>query len=177
MAIPEFYEVRPPNDNSHEELIVSFAEINDVLLRLAQRVALAGGTQGEKGDKGEKGDAGAEPVIKIVNVVDSNTVVGNILYCAAAFNFNRCNAGAEATMPCRVMALEDGDGLKEVLLSGEVTLATWSWSAGPIYVSTAAGQLTQTAPAASGDQVQIVGWALSAIKIHFKPDSTLVEIA
>lgn len=50
-----------------------------------------------------------------------------------------------------------------VVTSGTVRNDAWSWTpGGVIYLNTAAGGLTQTAPSASGDKVQQIGRALTA---------------
>jgi DUF4097 and DUF4098 domain-containing protein YvlB len=100
--------------------------------------------------------------VDTVTVDDGSAVFGNALYIAADFHYERCDADAEATMPCRGIALEDGSGSKLILRRGKIRDDTWNWSAGPIYVSTTTGGLTQSAPSGSGDVVQVVGHALSA---------------
>ena len=62
--------------------------------------------------------------------------------------------------------------------SGQICNTAWNWTLGKdIYVSTTVGTLTQTAPAASQNHVQIVGYALSADTIYFNPEYGTVEIA
>lgn len=125
------------------------------------------------------GELGSVGTIKTMTrtVDDAAAVFGNALYCAGDFNYERCDADAAATMPCTCLALESGDGSKNTLLEGIIYDATWDWSAGAIYVSTTVGELTQPAPSGSGDQVQIVGYALDADTMYFLPNSTIVEIA
>jgi len=110
-------------------------------------------------------------------VDDASALFGNALYCAADFHYERCDANAAATMPCCALALESGAGSKKILLIGQISNSSWDWSTGNIYVSATTGELTQTAPSSSGDQVQIVGFALSADTIFFNPNLTLVEVA
>ena len=110
--------------------------------------------------------------------VDANaTGIGAALYLAADFHYDEADASAAATMRCTAMALETGTGSKDVLLEGFIRNDAWDWSAGDIYVSLTTGGLTQTAPSASGEQVQVVGWAYSADIMYFKPSSTVLEIA
>ena len=110
--------------------------------------------------------------------VDANaTGIGAALYLAADFHYDEADASAAATMRCTAMALEAGTGSKDVLLEGFIRNDAWDWSAGDIYVSLTTGGLTQTAPSASGEQVQVVGWAYSADIMYFKPSSTVLEIA
>jgi hypothetical protein len=111
-----------------------------------------------------------------VTVDDSSTVFGNTLYCADDFHYERCDADSTTTMVCKCLALESGAGAKKVLLSGQICDTSWTWSAGDIYVSLTIGELTQTLASGTGDQVQIIGGALSVDTIYFQPDSTIVEI-
>ena len=118
-----------------------------------------------------------EGMIINVTVDDASVAFGNPLYCADDFNYERCDADTTATMPCVALAVETGAGSKMVLLEGQICNTTWDWSAGPIYISLTTGALTQTIPSGTGDQVQIVGFALSADTMYFRPDSTVVEIS
>lgn len=110
--------------------------------------------------------------------VDANsTGVGAALFIAADGNYEEANAGALATMPGVALALETGTGNKKILLQGNIRNNTWSWTPGGlIYISTTTGALTQTIPSASGQQVQIVGYASSANTIYFNPNLMLIEI-
>ena len=68
-----------------------------------------------------------------------------------------------------------------VLLDGFVRDDTWNWTdggiAGQVYVSTTAGGLTQTAPSATGDQIQVVGYAHTGDVLYFKPSRDVIEIS
>lgn len=114
-----------------------------------------------------------------VTVDDASTAFGNVLYVAADFHYERAQADSDSTIPAVVMALEAGDGSgKLVLEEGQICNTDWDWSAGLVYVDDdTAGGLTQTPPSDTGDQVQAVGWALSADTIYFRPDQTYLEIA
>lgn len=115
--------------------------------------------------------------VMTVTVDDASAVFGNALYCAADFHYERCDANATATMPCRCLALESGAGSVSVLVEGQICNTAWTWVNGDIYISGTTGALTQTAPAVTGDQVQRVGFALSADTIMFQPDSTVIKIS
>jgi len=114
--------------------------------------------------------------IMTVTVDDASAAFGNPLYCANDFHYERTDADSAATMLCVAMALEAGAGSKKVLLEGQICNTAWGWSAGPLYVSCTTGAMTQTAPVGAGDQVQRIGFALSANTIYFRPDSTVIEI-
>ena len=95
----------------------------------------------------------------------------------------KADADSAATMPVLTLVKEDGgiagDATGEFYqICDEITNAAWSWTVGDfIYASVTAGGLSQTAPTASGDQVQIVGFATAATKMVLYPQLVLVEIA
>jgi hypothetical protein len=117
----------------------------------------------------------------ISGTAGENLAEHDLCYLKSDGKFWKAKADAEATMPGMVLApsalsAEDpGDFIRR----GEVTNAGWSWTPGGlIYASEAtAGALTQTAPSGSGEQLQIVGTALSATKIDFDPNMMLIEVA
>jgi len=75
-------------------------------------------------------------------------------------------------------ATTDGNPF-EFLLLGFMRHDAWAWTPGGLlYIDrTTAGALTQTAPATAGDQVQVVGVAITADIILFNPSYELVEIS
>jgi len=115
--------------------------------------------------------------------VDVNgTGFGAALYMASDGNLEEADADADTTMPCFCLALEAGTGSKKVLLQGFIRDDTWNWTnvgatLGIVYVSTTTGALTQTPPSGSGDQVQRVGFAISADAIYFNPSLDVIEIS
>jgi hypothetical protein len=119
---------------------------------------------------------------KVVVMVDVNaTGFGAALYLATDGHYEEADADADTTMPCIAIALEAGTGRREVLLEGYIRDNTWNWTVGAviglIYVDIITGGLTQTAPSGTGDQVQIVGYAVTADIMYFKPNLAIVEIA
>jgi len=70
----------------------------------------------------------------------------------------------------------DGNPL-EVALSGSfVRDDTWNWTVGgAIYVGTTPGQLTQTAPSATDNEVRVVGYAVSADVMRVEPTVAIVH--
>lgn len=59
-----------------------------------------------------------------------------------------------------------------VITYGSVRNDAWSWTpGGNVYLSTAAGGLTQTAPASSGNKVQVIGVALTADILYVRPSA------
>ena len=110
--------------------------------------------------------------------VDQNdTGFGAALFIASDGNFEETDADDIAAMPCVAIALERGTGTRRVLLQGFVSNDVWTWTPGGlIYVSTVTGELTQTIPSTSGQQVQIVGYATKTNTIFFNPNLMLIEI-
>ena len=107
--------------------------------------------------------------------------IGQAVYVGGDSKMEKALATAAATMPAIALATasiaENASG--EFLMQGFFRDDTWTWTIGGLlYVSKdTAGDLTQTLPAASGEQVQVVGVAITANIIHFNPSYELVEIS
>lgn len=89
------------------------------------------------------------------------------------------DANGTGTYPARGLAIATATtgNAVSVLVHGVVRNDAWAWTVGaPIYLSTTAGGLTQTAPSASGDKVQVVGFALSADVAFFDFNSTYLTV-
>lgn len=110
--------------------------------------------------------------------VDVNAAgAGAPLFIAADGHLETTDADSTATMPCFGLALESGTGVKEILLNGFVVNTDWSWTiGGNVYASTSVGELTQTRPTGTGDQVQIVGVATGTNTLYFSPSYVIVEL-
>lgn len=99
---------------------------------------------------------------------------GKAVYISANNTVAQADADATTTMPCIGISV----GTNKVLVWGTIRDDSWSWTAGDIlYVSTTAGSLTTTAPSGSGDQVQVVGVAISSAEVLVIPSMVLVEVA
>lgn len=95
------------------------------------------------------------------------------VYISSNNTISLADADAATTMPAIGITISTDE---EVLTHGYVMSTSWSWTAGdPVYVSTTAGGLTQTAPSGTGDQVQVIGIAVDANAILIMPDLTLIE--
>ena len=117
--------------------------------------------------------------IKTNSIVDINNFgYSAALFLAADGNYEEADADAVTTMPCVALALETGTGIKDILLQGYIRNDSWAWSTigGPVYVSPTTGSLTQTIPTATGQQVQIVGYATTSNIIYFSPNLMLIEL-
>lgn len=108
--------------------------------------------------------------------------LGEAVYLKAADSeVYKALATATGTMPAIALATcatTDGNTF-EFLLRGFMRHDAWDWTVGGLlYIDrTTAGALTQTAPATAGDQVQVVGVAITADIILFNPSYELVEVA
>lgn len=104
----------------------------------------------------------------------ADTVIQYSLYYFDGTDFEIANATTDATGASKLLAIAldtdaEADGM---LLSGFVTNASWSFTpGGALYMSTSAGQITQTMPTATDTVVRPIGYAISATKIYFAPDS------
>jgi len=83
------------------------------------------------------------------------------------------DADSTTTMPCmgiNITATTAAGQNVSVLISGFVELPGNVWTAGAkLYVSTAPGALTHTAPTGVSDLVQEVGFAMNTTQIYFNP--------
>ena len=112
---------------------------------------------------------------------------GDLCYMAADGDLEFADADADTSMPGLYMALATITAASsgEWMIMGVVRNDTWNWTIGPgvsglIYASvtaTTGNTLSQTAPSATGDQVQVVGHAISADIMMFNPSPVMVEIA
>jgi len=107
--------------------------------------------------------------------------IGQAVYVGGDSKMEKALATTAATMPAIALATGsiDENASGEFLLQGFFRDDTWDWTPGGLlYVSEdTAGALTQELPAASGEQVQVVGVAITADIIHFNPSYELVEIS
>jgi len=116
---------------------------------------------------------------KTTMTVDVNSVgFGAALHIDTDGNLIEADASSDAATPCQALALETGTGNKSVLLTGFIKNNTWSLTAGSrVYLSTTSGTFSHTAPSGSGEQVQVLGYAVSSTVLFFNPDSTTLENA
>jgi hypothetical protein len=93
------------------------------------------------------------------------------VYLGASFEWLLADANGSGTYPAFGLAAAAGTAGNPltVVTSGPVRNDAWAWSPGLIYLSTTAGGLTQTPPSATGDKVQIIGYATSADSMMVDP--------
>lgn len=115
--------------------------------------------------------------------VGDTVVFGDVLYMNADGKWHLADADAAATMPGMRMVVDEtitDDAAGNLLQYGIARDDSWSWVIGGlIYVSTGGTTtttLSQTAPSGDGDQVQIVGTALTADVMAFAPSPVVTEI-
>lgn len=116
---------------------------------------------------------------KIVGVGGKQLDHHKTVYISSDGKWYESSASSESTMPITaitcgsVPANQNG----EILLFGLISKNTWNWVSGELlYASTDSGELTQTIPEESGNQVQVIGRALSNKVILFMPNHILVEV-
>lgn len=120
------------------------------------------------------------------DTVGENVDPGEILYMKADGKYWLADADSGALMPAKVMAMEsilaDADG--RLLHIGYFRHDGWAWTLGNgeanlLFAHTTPGAMVQLAnqPAGSGDQVQVVGYVVTAVIVFFNPSYELVQIA
>ena len=161
---------------------ISAANVQNAINELSdEKLDIAGGTLGDAAQIELTPTLSADHTgtgTIISATVDANTYgIASALHLDTDGNYIEADADVIATMPCCALALETGTGTKKILLRGIMRDDTWDWTPGvPIYVSNTVGTLTATHPSTSGNQVQIVGMALTAVSIFFNPSFNMVEI-
>lgn len=119
--------------------------------------------------------------IKITMNVAAGVAFGNLLTQDSDGAYILAASGFVATMPALTMAAATATSGNscEMLLYGSARDDGWNWSTpggtgSLLYVGS--GVITQTIPSTAGDQVQVIGWALSADEIMFTADKNYVEV-
>ena len=109
----------------------------------------------------------------IINVTFGETVAfGDPLYCAVDGKFYKADANGSGTYPADAISLVASSTTGNIIVMGIIRNDSWSsWTVGGvIYLSTSAG-LTQTAPTAVNDIIQVLGKAITTKIILFNPSS------
>ena len=108
--------------------------------------------------------------------------VGDIGYQNADGEIYLADATDATKMPGMFMCIETAsDGVaSDFLMTGVVRDDTWNWTVGGLIYATITGTtgntLSQTAPIAAGEQVQVIGVATNADRMTFTPSLVLVTI-
>ncbi|GAG81926.1 unnamed protein product [marine sediment metagenome] len=124
--------------------------------------------------------SGSQPTM----TAGTNLTIGQAVYVGGDSKMEKSDADAVASMPVIALATgtinENATGV--FLTQGFFRDNTWDWTPGGILYADEGtggtiGGMTQTAPAGAGDQVQVLGIAITADIIYFNPSLELVEIS
>ena len=98
---------------------------------------------------------------------------GNLLYFKSDGKVYLADANGVSTYPVMGLALATAaSGSNSVLLHGIYTDTAYSFTVGGVvYLSITAGAATQTQPSATDNVIQVVGVAIHANRIYFKPSA------
>lgn len=105
-----------------------------------------------------------------IDDVDAGATIAqwDLVYVDSSGDWGIADANSASAFPARGIAVEGGTAaaVMKVLVIGTARNDAWNWTpGGDLFMSATAGEMTQTAPATSGDEVQKVGFALTADKI------------
>ena len=105
---------------------------------------------------------------------------GEVCYLNSSGKWVLADASAAATSRALAMVADTtiaADASGDFLLMGFARDDTWNWTTigGEIYLSETAGALTQTAPTTADSVTQVMGIAIHADRMYFKPSSDIVE--
>jgi hypothetical protein len=116
--------------------------------------------------------------IKMVLTAGENLVFGDVCYIKSDGKMWRADADAIVTASAigislgTITANETG----EFLLHGIIINDSWNWTVGgKIYLSTATGEMTQTAPSGTDDVIQLLGIATHDTQVYFNPQLIQIE--
>ena len=111
-------------------------------------------------------------------IVGENVSFGDVLYLKFSDGkYWKANATAYTTTPATRIALGTitANNSGNLLVEGFIRFDSWNFAANKVYLNTTAGTLTTTQPSTTGNQLQVVGIAFSATKLHFKPSFDIGE--
>jgi len=165
--------------------LTSWAAWQNQATTTTSAVTFAGVTLGDAGtftwDNAPASNNGFSGDVESVTA-GATVALRDVLYEKSDGEWYLADADLASTMPAMRMAVgagTDGNAVSTIT-RGVVRYDSWTWTIGaPIYVSTTGtttNTLTQTAPTGDGDQIQIVGYALSATVMYFNPSPIVVEI-
>jgi len=118
--------------------------------------------------------------LKISLTAGETLAFGNICYVKSDGKAWKADANGTSTYPGLFMATGSvsADASGTFLALGIARNDAWAWTVGGfLYLSTTAGDMTQTAPSTATEQVQILGVATHADRAWFYPQIILLERA
>lgn len=120
--------------------------------------------------------------VKIAAVATQDQAIGDAVMVASTGKFSLAKADAIANASAIALVADATiatDATGRYLLSGTMRDDTWNWTVGGlIYLSatgTTGNTLTQTAPSAANNVIQILGVATAADELVFTPSLVQVE--
>ena len=109
-----------------------------------------------------------------------NLVFGNVCYMKSDGKLWKADADAESTIPVMAVATASitANATGTFLTDGYIRDDSWSalTIGGRVYCSTTTGAMTQSAPSGSADVVQILGTAIAAKVIKFRPNEMYITL-
>lgn len=107
--------------------------------------------------------------------------VGDVVYIGTGGKVFQAQADSTSTMPALGICTSTGvnNGSVDVMVQGVMNLTAWSFTVGAdIFISSsAAGDVTATAPSTSGHTVQKVGVAIASDTVYFNFNTTELVLA
>lgn len=113
-------------------------------------------------------------------VVGENVSIGDVVYFKSDGKWWKADADTAATMPglALIAIAASADAGTDMIIEGVFRDDSWNFTVGALlYTDVTPGPPTMTSPSGSGDQVQVLGIALSADIVLFNPSPVLVEVA
>ena len=112
-------------------------------------------------------------------VAGTALVFADVCYMGSDGKMERADADLTGNLVPFAMALETiaENAVGKFLLSGIARDDSWNWTALglPIFLSTVAGGLTQTAPSGAAQEIHIIGIAITADIMYFNPQLIQAE--
>ena len=136
------------------------------------------GTEVEFASQSSAVNADGEAEGTIVKFGDDSTVAGKV-YTFYSGTWTLVDAdGEDTTRGLLGMALGGNSSTNGMLVYGVGYVAVDPGDAGkPLYISTTAGDLTETQPSDASDFVRVVGYCLADQKIFFSPSQDYIDLA
>jgi len=161
---------------------VSYAELNylsEVTSDIqAQLDALGGGTL----NSDLTIDSSWSRVSMIYDTVGAVVYVGDFVYSPTDGDYELASASASTTFPCTGLICRSAgiDKPTYILQEGYIRLNSWDWTktggvGDLLYLSTTAGDATQTAPSGTDEYIQIIGRVVGPDVIYFNPSMNWVK--
>lgn len=101
--------------------------------------------------------------------------IGAPVYIAADGTVKNASAAAGAKYPAVYLALAGATGgVHNVLVMGTYRDDAFTFSAGPVYLGTGLGVMTQVQPSATDQAIQLLGTAIAGNVLLFRPDNTWI---